>query len=210
APTVTTGGGTPITAATLRHSLARVLRRLDRRDARDAYRAIRLARPGGLGRVREQDIASPPTRSLLECMRLASAHDAIAREYATDYAVTFEAALPALRRLRAARLPAAASIAQTYLELLASRPDSLITRRHGAAAALRVSREAKRVIGAGGLAAARGRRLAARLDRRLRAARPPLNPGATADLTVAALFAWLLLRSSGSRSPRRGSSRAPR
>jgi triphosphoribosyl-dephospho-CoA synthetase len=47
----------------------------------------------------------------------------------------------------------------------------------------------------------------ARLDRRLRTARPPINPGAAADLVTASLFAWLV---AGSRRPARGSARLNR
>jgi triphosphoribosyl-dephospho-CoA synthase len=176
----------------LRRRLRAVLRRLDRRDARDAYRAIRLAAPGGLGRVRAQDLSRPPTRGLLACMRLAARRDAIAREYAGGFRTTFERTLPLLLRLRERHVPASAAIVQTYLGQLAAENDSLIVRRHGAAAARRVRREAGTVWRAGGILTARGRRLAARLDRRLRTARPPLNPGTTADLTAAAIFVWLL------------------
>jgi triphosphoribosyl-dephospho-CoA synthase len=183
------GGPRP---ADLREALRRVLRRLDVRDARNAYRAIRLAQPGGLGRVREQDVASEPTVSLLWAMRLAAARDAVASEYATDFEATFGTGLPTLLRLRRGRVSLAAAIAHTYLTLLAGRLDTLILRRHGALAAREVSRAARRVLEAGGMLAPRGRRLAAALDRRLRRARPPLNPGATADLTVASLFVWLL------------------
>lgn len=176
----------------LRPRLREILRRLDVRDAREAYRAIRLARPGGLGRVPGQDVASTPTVSLLRAMRLAAGRDAVAREYATGFETTFTVALPALRRLRASRVPLPRAIAQTCLILLADRSDTLIARRHGMAAARAVSRSAGRVLRAGGVLTPRGRRLAAALDRRLRRSRPPLNPGATADLVAACLFAWLV------------------
>jgi triphosphoribosyl-dephospho-CoA synthase len=190
----------------LRDRLRKVLRGLDRRDAREAYHAIRLARPGGLGRAPRQDVRQAPTTTLLECMRLAAERDAVAREYATDYAVTFTLALPALRRLRARHVPAPVAIAQIYLMILAEWPDTLIARKAGMARARRVSEEAARVLRAGGVLSARGRVLAERLDRRLRRARPPLNPGATADLTVAAIFLWILEelpRGGGGRPPSR-------
>jgi HEAT repeat protein len=41
-------------------------------DARDVYAAIRLAAPGGLGTVDDQDIADEPTQTLLDVMRLAA------------------------------------------------------------------------------------------------------------------------------------------
>lgn len=179
----------------LRDALRAVLRRLDVRDARDAYRAIRLAQPGGMGRVREQDVASPPTVSLLWAMRLAAARDAVAGEYASDFAATFDTGLPTLLKLRKRRVRLAEAITQTYLTLLAGRLDTLIMRRHGILAARGVSRGAGLVLRAGGALTGGGRRRLAAFDLRLRRAHPPLNPGATADLTVAALFVWLLAAS---------------
>src|SRR5438067_1134724 len=48
----------------LRAGLTRLLAELDVEDARLVYEAIRLARPGGLGRVAEQDVAEEPTQTL--------------------------------------------------------------------------------------------------------------------------------------------------
>lgn len=180
------------TRGPFRDRLRRLLLALDVQDARDAYRAIRLAEPGGLGRVEEQDVRSAPTLSLLECMRLAAGRDAVAREYATGFETTLAVGLPALRRLRDRHTPLPVAIAQTYLILLAAGPDTLIARRHGVKVARAVRLRARRVLRAGGFLTERGRALAERLDRDLRAARPPRNPGATADLTVASLFLWLL------------------
>jgi triphosphoribosyl-dephospho-CoA synthase len=175
-----------------RDRLRRLLLALDVQDARDAYRAIRLADAGGLGRVEEQDVRSAPTVPLLECMRLAAERDAIAREYATGFELSLTAGLPALRRLRDRHTPLPVAISQAYLILLAANPDTLVARRHGWAAARAVRRRACRILRAGGFLTEGGRAMAERLDRDLRAARPPKNPGATADLTVASLFLWLL------------------
>ncbi len=199
------------TRGAFRDRLRRVLLDLDVRDARDAYRAIRIAGPGGLGRVGRQDVRSTPTVSLLECMSLAQERDAVAREYATGFAVTFGTGLPTLHRLRDRHVPLPQAIAQTYLTLLASGPDTLVARRHGQRAAERVARLARQALRAGGFLTERGRTLSERLDRRLRAKHPPLNPGASADLTVAAIFLWLL--DDGVRTTRarpRGSSRGRR
>ena len=177
---------------TFRDRLRRVLDALDVRDARDAYRAIRMAEAGGLGTVEEQDVRKAPTLSLLGCMRLAAGRDAVAREYATGFETSIAVGLPIIGRLRDRHVPLPVAIAQTYLVLLAESPDTLVVRRHGAAAASTVRRRARRIVEAGGCLTERGRVLAERLDRDLRAARPPRNPGATADLTVASLFLWLL------------------
>ena len=63
-------------------------------DARAVYAAIRLARAGGLGRVDAQDVSEEPTATLREVMSLAAGRDAIAREYATGFATTFDLAVP--------------------------------------------------------------------------------------------------------------------
>jgi triphosphoribosyl-dephospho-CoA synthase len=177
---------------TFRDRLERVLSSLDVRDARDAYAAIRLAEPGGLGKVEAQDIRSAPSVALLECMRLAAGRDAVAREYASGFETTITVGLPMIRRLRERHVPLPIAIAQTYLALLAAVPDTLVVRRHGAVRARALRQRARRVVEAGGFLTERGRRMAERLDRDLRSARPPRNPGATADLTVASLFLWLL------------------
>jgi triphosphoribosyl-dephospho-CoA synthase len=197
--------------AGLRARLRRVLARLDRQDARAAYEAIRLARPGGLGRVPRQDVRRPPGVTLLEAMRLAAERDAIARAYADAYEAVFTVGVPALERVRRRGADVDQAIAFAFLELLAASPDTLVRRRHGDRAAARVSAEAAKALAAGGPLRPAGRRLVARLDARLRRARPPINPGATADLVAASLFVWLLPRPSGARAaPARGASRRGR
>jgi triphosphoribosyl-dephospho-CoA synthase len=196
--------------ASLRDRLLRVLGDLDRRDARDAYEAIRLARPGGLGRVPEEDVRHPPAVTLLEAMRLAAERDAVARAYASGYEAVFATGVPAITRLRRRGAGVDQAIAGAFLELLAKEPDTLVRRRHGDRVAERVSRQAALALRAGGPLRPAGRRILARLDARLRAARPPINPGATADLVAASLFVWLLPRPSGARGapgpPRRNAS----
>src|SRR5262249_12016611 len=50
----------------LRAGVCRVLASLDVEDARLVYEAIRMARPGGLGRVAAQDVHDQPTGTLRE------------------------------------------------------------------------------------------------------------------------------------------------
>jgi triphosphoribosyl-dephospho-CoA synthase len=176
----------------LQARLRRVLDGLDQEDARRAYAAIRLARPGGLGRVPREDVRRPPSVTLLEAMRLAAARDAVAREYATGYEATFAIGLPALDRARRRGARLEQAIVVSYLELLAAHPDTLVERRHGRRAARSVSREAAKALEAGGPLRPEGRRRLLRLDRRLRRATPPINPGASADVVAASLFVWLL------------------
>jgi triphosphoribosyl-dephospho-CoA synthase len=176
----------------LRTRLAVVLATTTVLDAREVYAAIRLASPGGLGRAAEQDVAGEPTVTLREAMALAGERDAIAREYVTDFATTFEVGHPALRQALAAGLSWSDATLETYLTLLAAAPDTHIERKLGAEAADDVQRRARTVLARGGVRAPAGRDAIAALDGDLRDPRNAWNPGATADLTAAALFVALL------------------
>lgn len=176
----------------VRAHLAQVLAGLSVEDARLAYAAIRLARPGGLGRVERADIAEAPTVTLYEAMALAQERDAIAREYVTNFAITFDIGYPALKAAWAACSDLSTTIVQAYLTILARVPDTLIARKRGAAMADRVSRWARQALEQGGALTASGQQALAELDCALRAEGHTLNPGTTADLTTAALFVWLL------------------
>jgi triphosphoribosyl-dephospho-CoA synthase len=179
-------------AGRLRGRLAVVLRGLTLTDARWAYRAIRMARPGGLGRSPVADVRRPPPVGLREAMRLAAHRDAVAAEYARDYAVTLGVALPALRRAARRGLSTLDAVAQAHLEVLGHQPDTLIARKAGLRTAAAVSARARGVLRAGGLRTLRGRAAARRLDRQLRKDGHRLNPGASADVVTAALFVALV------------------
>jgi triphosphoribosyl-dephospho-CoA synthase len=176
----------------LRRRLARVLRGLDVNDARWAYRAIRLARPGGLGRNDAADVRRPPAITLQTAMRLAARRDTVASEYVRGFAVTFDLALVRLRQALGQGLGLLDAIATTHLELMARVPDTLIARKEGAAAAAAVARQARAVVRAGGFQTPKGLAAVRRLDRELRRRGNRLNPGTSADLVAAALFVWLL------------------
>ncbi len=179
-------------AAALRTAVATTLGETTVADAQEVYAAIRQARPGGLGRSPQQDVAGTPTVTLREAMALAAERDAIAREYATDFQTTFDAGAPVLRRGLAAGISWNDAVVETYLTLLAAWPDSHIARKLGPEEAVRVQRRAREVIDAGGVRSPAGRAAIAALDRELRDERNTKNPGATADLTGAAVCVVLL------------------
>ena len=176
----------------LRDGVRRVLEATTVDDAREVYAAIRLAAPGGLGRVEQQDVADEPTLPLVEAMRLAADRDLIAREYTTAFELTFLSGAPALERARGDALSWDEAVVETFLSLLAAAPDTHIARRGGAALAAEVSRQARTALAAGGVRSAAGRRAIDDMDRGLRDARHIANPGTAADLTAAAIFVVLL------------------
>jgi triphosphoribosyl-dephospho-CoA synthase len=163
------------------------------------YVAIRLASPGGLGRVEAQDVANEPTLTLLETMRLAAHRDGIAREYVTAFQTTFEIGAPTVEQARRDGLSWNDAVVETFLTLLAAAPDTHVARRGGEAAAQTVSDHARRALATGGVRSEAGRLEIADMDRVLRDPQNVRNPGTAADLTAAAIFVELLReRSSGS------------
>jgi triphosphoribosyl-dephospho-CoA synthase len=173
--------------------VAAVLARLTPDDAADVWRAIALAQPGGMGSSPRHDLSGPPPADLLDAMRIAAPHDAIARLWTEGYEPLFTGLLADLDACLHRGLSLDEAIVSAFLDQLAREPDSLVARRHGESVAIDVSRRA---------AAARGSPEAiAEFDRFLRSPVPPpaggpprhINPGTTADLTAAALY--ILLRS---------------
>jgi triphosphoribosyl-dephospho-CoA synthase len=178
----------------LRDRLHRVLQDLSVEDAREAYQAIRQTAPGGLGEAPEHDVRSEPEVTLLEAMRAAKARDRVAWNYTHDFADIFTLGLKWLAQAheRWGDTPWAAT--RVYLGFLAHVPDTLIERKFGERVAARVREEARPIES--GLtechsAEAMTGPLAA-FDRALK--ERGLNPGTSADLTVATLFAAALMR----------------
>jgi triphosphoribosyl-dephospho-CoA synthase len=176
----------------LRERLARVLRRTTVDDAAQVYAAIRHARPGGLGEAEEEDVSGAPSVTLREAMALAAGRDAIAREYVTDFALTFDVGVPAVRAARAAGLAWTDAAVDAYLRLLDSAADTHIARKLGLSEAVSVSQRAREVLKAGGTGSPEGREALAAMDAELRDPQNRRNPGTTADLTCAAIFIVIL------------------
>ena len=176
----------------LRDRLRGVLERLDLDDAEQAFRAIVLADPAGLGEAEAHDVRAPAEVTLRAAMAAAAERDRIARQYVTDYADVFELGLPRLRDGLARWGSETWATVAAFLGFLARFPDTHILREHGPGPAEAV------------------RARAAPFERDLLAAEEPetlkqallafdaelkskgLNPGTSADLTVASLFARAL------------------
>jgi triphosphoribosyl-dephospho-CoA synthase len=175
----------------LRAGVERILGGLDVADARQVYQAIRLALPGGLGEVPEQDVRDEPTQGLREVMALAAERDLIARQYADGFRAVFEEGDPALQAGLQHADDLEAAIIVCHLHLLATFPDSLIRRKRGAAEAEEAARRARRILDTGWPRDAAVAPALAELDAWLRAEGHQRNPGTTADLVTACLFVAL-------------------
>ncbi len=178
----------------LRENLREVLASLTVDDARKTYQAIKIAKPGGMGRLENYDISEQEVNiTLREAMGLAGRdRDSIAREYATDFESTFELGYPCLMKYWVETHKLLDSIVQTYLTILTEIPDTLIKRENGPAIAEDVSQRAKKALKSGGVFSAQGRKAVREFDRFLREEEDGLNPGTTADLVTASIFVALL------------------
>ena len=181
-----------LTAGTLRERAQRVLRATTIDDARLVYNAIRSANPGGMGKVSAEDLGEQPKVTLLKAMDLARERDSVAREYATDFEITFDCGVPALRAARQAGLGWLDAVTEAGLKLLSEVPDTLIARKAGKEVALQISAGARGVLEAGGVRSPAGRKALAEFDASLRDPQNSRNPGTTADLIAAATFVTLL------------------
>jgi triphosphoribosyl-dephospho-CoA synthase len=176
----------------LRDRLRQVLAHTTVADAAAVYEAIRLAAPSGLGAARTQDVAAPPTVTLRDAMSLAAERDSVAREYTTGFAITFELGAPVLRAALAEGLVWTDAVVDTYLGILATVPDSHVSRKLGPAAAEAISGRARDVRARGGVRTRAGRDALAAFDAELWDDRNTRNPGTSADLTAAAICLVIL------------------
>ncbi|SFM43138.1 triphosphoribosyl-dephospho-CoA synthase [Methylobacterium pseudosasicola] len=174
-------------------SVGAVLDDLDAADSVAVFAAIRLANPGGLGRAAKHDVAAEAPASLRAAMAEAADRDRIARAYGTGFSDIGLIGLPALAEARAQGLDPSWCTTAIHLAYLRSVPDSHIARKAGASVAEGVRLEVEAVLSGLDLAARPAEPLLA-LDASLKAR--GLNPGTSADFTVATLF-WDALASAG-------------
>jgi len=168
-----------------------VLGQLSPADARDVYEAIRRAGPGGLGRVETADVHDEPPADLVAAMGLAAEHDMVARQYAENFQQVLGVVRPWLSEALAAGLSLRAAVVHVHLRLMSEYPDSLIARRLGIDVAHQAAGMAASVLAAGGPHDEAYHEALGDLDFWLRSDGHRRNPGTTADLIAAGLFAAL-------------------
>ena len=164
-------------------------------DGAAVARAILLAHPAGLGGAPEADVsgAGPAgggfSHTLYQAMALAAGRDQIARQYVSGFAAVLGLAdrLSDLSRQGATREDAVTAV---FIRQLAAEPDTHICRKHGADSAgevrRRVAELANDLPDPPRWSVAEIRRMAS-LHHELLSQQ--VNPGTTADLIVAAVFA---------------------
>jgi len=173
----------------LREALIEILAGLDQSDAAETFQAIAQASPGGLGSAAQHDVHEPATVSLREAMAEAAPRDRIALQYVSNFEDIFTIGLNALAKARGRNIGPPWTAVSIYLTFLSKFPDTHIARKFGMETAEKVRLEALNLVTrfeAKAQPADSFDDLMA-VDTRLKA--QGLNPGTSADLTVATLFA---------------------
>lgn len=173
-----------------RGELDDILEDLDVDDSVRVYRAIRLANPGGMGSVGENDLGNEPTAPLRRIMRAAAGHDRIARAYADGFADIFGFGLSALNAAEAEQIAPWWPATRVYLDFLSAFPDTHVVRKWGMDQAAWVQQKAMLLCST---IPTSPEPLAELLKADEEIKGSGLNPGTSADLTVATLFAAKLI-----------------
>jgi triphosphoribosyl-dephospho-CoA synthase len=168
-----------------------VLENLTPSDSDLVYQAIRIASPGGMGEVDSMDIAEAAPSNLLEAMRLAADRDLVARQYVDGFSQVLTRVVPWLSDGIRSGWGLTATIVHTHVRLMSEHPDSLIARKCGAEVARKSADLAGSVLEEGQPGEDNYHRALADLDFWLRSDGHRRNPGTTADLIAAGLFAAL-------------------
>ena len=157
-------------------------------DAKNAYQAIQIALPGGMGQVEQEDVSKEPSVSLLEAMKMSADRDQIAAQYCNGYVDVFEHNLPIYRQYLDRWQNQEWAATAVFLSQWQRQPDSLIIRKKGLLKAREINDMiaplASEVLASKDPMEHKSSLLS--LDNKLKSIE--INPGTTADITVATLF----------------------
>jgi triphosphoribosyl-dephospho-CoA synthase len=176
----------------LQVSLANVLQNLTVDDAILAYQAIGQASPAGLGESGQHDVRVQPTVTLLAAMRAAEHRDLIARQYCNGFADIFDTGLAQYQSAMSLWNNESWAVSVVHLAFMAGFPDSHIVRKYGASKGTEVQERAAEYLH--GLLEQENpkqyQRTLLEFDTALK--REKINPGTSADLTVATVLVTYL------------------
>ncbi len=176
----------------LREALALRLKDLTEQDTVDIYTAIRLADPGGLGRVDAHDVRQEPDCSLREAMTAAASRDLVALQYCNDFKQIFDDGLTNITCFTKRHNNVEWATVSCYLMFLSSFRDSHIERRYGREAAEELMQKAGLVFKHYASDPGSDRAFLRDFDKTLKEKR--YNPGTIADLTAASLLVYNLAK----------------
>jgi triphosphoribosyl-dephospho-CoA synthase len=176
-----------------RGSLRAVLDKLDREDAEKTFRAIVLASPAGLGTAEQHDVQEPATVTLRQAMAAAADRDRVAYQFSSAFTDIFDLGLPEYIAASGRWADPKWATLSVYLTFLAAFPDSHIARKYGISLAEEVRETARDYRRRLHISDAPEHRLGDLMTWDGELKQRGINPGTSADLTVATLFARRLL-----------------
>ena len=183
-----------------KYFLLRVINESTVEDTLNLYEAIRICNPGGLGKVENYDINNENSIreiradkiNLKKIFELSREYDLISSEYSTGFSIILDEGLPYFLNTFNQFHNLNITTVNTYLKILSEHLDTLIIRKSGKDAAIRVTKSATTILQHGGISSEKGLELAYKLDSELQKKKGNLNPGATADLLAGIIFCALI------------------
>ena len=152
------------------------------------FKAISLTSPGGLGFSKKYDVNEPPNTNLYKAMEFAKKKDLIARQYCNGFEDIYKIGIPAYKKFYNKWGKVDWALTGVYLTFLKKFNDSHIVRNKGNKIATSIKKEAKKYY----FFLKRNKNLTKIkkklliFDKKLKSKK--INPGTTADLTVATLL----------------------
>ncbi|MCZ6805236.1 MAG: triphosphoribosyl-dephospho-CoA synthase [Proteobacteria bacterium] len=176
----------------LRRNLETTLSSLAQSDAEQVYQAIRIANPGGLGKVKNQDVHNNPDCSLISAMVLARQRDSIALQYTNNFNEIFNLGVATIKYFDKRWNSVKWSTVSCYLTYMSSITDSHIERKFGCQIAERIKIKSGVITKKFNSSSdpESGIELLQDFDKELKAKN--YNPGTNADLTAASLLVYNL------------------
>lgn len=176
----------------LRLSISDVIKQTGIGDAEEILEAIRLAAPSGLSEVDMHDVREPASANIHTIMNEARSKDMIARQYSDGFGEIFGFGFRQIEEGTTAGLSDCDVVTKVYLGYLSQFPDTHIVRQHGISIAEDIRKNAGqfyRDFESESCAEALRERLM-HADATWKA--NDINPGTSADLTVATIFAYAI------------------
>lgn len=185
------------TSSDLQDAIKQVIAGANIADTQAVFDAIALMSPAGLGDSQQHDVRASAEADLLTVMRYAAQHDRIAYQYANCYEDILTLGNKTfLRIVRESDSPDAQMLneatVRVFFEFLSAFPDSHIVRKHGAYMGEVVRDEALSKKDSFNSLSSKAAKYAWLLQYDKELKTRGINPGTSADMTVATLFASLL------------------
>lgn len=152
------------------------------------FKAISLTAPGGLGKSKKYDVNTLPKTTIYQAMKFSKEKDLIALQYFNGFEDIFKTGLPAFKTFYKKWGKINWALTGVYLTFLKKFKDTHIIRKKGNKIAEKVRKDAKKyyIMAKNSTNITTLKKKLLIFDKKLKS--EGINPGTTADLTVATLF----------------------